>query len=83
MSCAFPLSISASARIGDRPSADNVAAFSMIQRTLAMGVPAFIGFIAAGWGIAAAFAAMLPLPLIALVFAKYLEPQRVVATATP
>ena len=79
MSCAFPLSISASARIGDRPSAENVAAFSMIQRTLAMGVPAFIGFVAAGWGIAAAFAAMLPLPLIALVFARYLEPRPVVA----
>lgn len=75
MSCTFPLSISASARIGDRPSADNVAAFSMIQRTLAMGVPAFVGFIAAGWGIAAAFAAMLPLPLLAIAFARFLEPQ--------
>ena len=63
MSCAFPLSISAAARIGDRPASENVAAFSMIQRTLALGVPAFIGFVAAGWGIAAAFAAMLPLPL--------------------
>lgn len=82
MSCAFPLSISAAARIGDRPSADNVAAFSMIQRTLAMGVPAFVGFIAAGWGIAAAFAAMLPLPLIAIVFARYLEPRRMAATAS-
>lgn len=81
MSCAFPLSISAAARIGDRPSADNVAAFSMIQRTLAMGVPAFVGFIAAGWGIAAAFAAMLPLPLLAVVFAKYLEPRRALAAA--
>jgi MFS family permease len=81
MSCAFPLSISAAARIGDRPSADNVAAFSMIQRTMAMGVPAFVGFIAAGWGIAAAFAAMLPLPLLAIVFARYLEPRSVVATA--
>jgi MFS family permease len=81
MSCAFPLSISASARIGDRPSADNVASFSMIQRALGMGVPAFVGFIAAGWGIAAAFAAMLPLPLIAIAFAKYLEPRRVAVTA--
>jgi len=83
MSCAFPLSISASARIGDRPSADNVAAFSMIQRALAMGVPAFIGFIAAGFGISAAFATMLPLPLIALVFARYLEPRRLVVAVSP
>jgi MFS family permease len=81
MSCAFPLSISAAARIGDRPSAENVASFSLIQRALGMGVPAFVGFVAAGWGIAGAFAAMLPLPLLAIAFAKYLEPRRAAVTA--
>lgn len=83
MSCAYPLSISASARIGDRPASENVAAFSVIQRALALGVPAFIGFIAAGWGIAAAFAAMLPLPLVAILFARYLEPRPLAAIERP
>jgi MFS family permease len=73
MSCAFPLSISAAARIGDRPASENVAAFSVIQRTLSLLVPVLIGIAAANWGIAAAFAAMLPLPLIAMALAGSLE----------
>lgn len=74
VSCAFPLSVSAAARIGDRPASANVATFSVIQRTLAMLVPVLIGLIAARWGVAAAFGAMLPLPILSILLARCLEP---------
>lgn len=78
MSCQYPLAISGAARIGDRPASENVAAFSVFQRALAMGVPGVIGIAAGQWGIVAAFAFMLPLPLplLSIAFARYLEPSR-------
>jgi MFS family permease len=76
MSCAFPLSISAAARIGDRPASENVAAYSVVQRTLSLLVPVLIGLAAANWGVAAAFGAMLPLPLVAIALARSLEQPR-------
>jgi MFS family permease len=79
VSVAYPLSISGAARIADRPASENVAAFSVLQRTLVLAAPAITGFVAAGWGIAGAFAAMLPLPLIAILCARYLEPKPVAA----
>jgi len=71
----FPLTISAAARIGDRPASENVASLSVIQRTISLMVPVVIGIVAARWGIAAAFGAMLPWPLLSIALSRYLEPR--------
>lgn len=81
LSPAFPLTISAAARIGDRPASENVAAFSVIQRTLSMLVPVLLGLVAARWGVAVAFGMLLPLPLLSIALARYLEPRPVAAAA--
>lgn len=75
ISTAVPQSISAVARWGGRPSAENVAAFSMLQTLIAFIAPPVFGFLASWLSLRYAWAVFLPLPFIALYFAKSLAPR--------
>lgn len=75
ISTAVPQAISAVARWGGRPSAENVAAFSMLQTLISFMAPPVFGFFAAWLSLRYAWAVFLPLPLIALYFAKSLAPR--------
>jgi MFS family permease len=75
VAAAFPLAISAAARLGDRPASDNLVAFTMLQRILFLVTPPLVGIIATQNGLAFAFACMLPFPLLSMLLARYLEPR--------
>lgn len=72
ISTVFPQSISAAAQWGDRPASENVAAFSSLQTLVAFVAPPIIGFLAAWLDLRTAFMIFLPLPIVALWFARYL-----------
>ena len=71
-----PQAMSAAARFGDRPSSENVAAFMTLMTAISFIVPPLFGYVASRYGVRASFAMLLPLPLIALAFARFLEPRR-------
>lgn len=75
ISTVFPQSFSAAARWGGRPASENVAAFSSLQTVISFTAPAIIGFLAAWLGLRLALTIFLPLPLLALYFARYLAPR--------
>jgi hypothetical protein len=75
--------VSAAARIGDRPASENVASLAVSYRIMSLMVPVLIGIVAARWGIANAFALMLPFPLLSILLARYLEPKPAGAVVVP
>lgn len=75
ISTVYPQSVSAAARLGDRPSAENVAAFSTVQTLISFVASPIFGFAAGQFGLRAALMLILPLPLLALYFARYLRPR--------
>lgn len=75
ISTAVPQAISAMARWGGRSSSENVAAFSMLQTLIAFIAPPAFGFFASWLGLRYAWVVFLPLPFIALYFAKTLAPR--------
>jgi MFS family permease len=72
----YPLTASAAARLGDRPSSENVASLSFATQTILLGAPALLGWIATNWGIRNVFAVLLPAVLVSLWLARYLAPRR-------
>lgn len=62
----FPLAISAAAKLGDRPAAENVSAVILSMSAAMLAAPAIMGAIAEGYGLRMAFAAILPTLLISL-----------------
>jgi MFS family permease len=75
ISTVYPQSVSAAARWGDRPSAENVAAFATVQTLIAFVASPLFGFVAGQLGLRAGFIMILPLPLLALYFARFLRPR--------
>lgn len=73
ISTAQPQAMSAAARLGDRPSSENVAAFATVVTAVSFVAPPLFGFVASRYGVRVSFAMLLPLPLIALGFARFLE----------
>ena len=71
-----PQAMSAAAQLGDRPSSENVAAFATLQTLVSFVAPPLFGLVASGYGVRASFAMLLVLPVFALPFARFLEPQR-------
>ncbi len=69
-----PQALSAVARRGDRPSSENVASFSTLVTAMNFLAPPLFGFVASHYGVRVSFAMLIPLPLIALAFARFLEP---------
>ena len=76
----FPLSMSAAARLGDRPASENVAALTMTTQITLLGTPALLGWIAASFGIRTTFIVVVPVVVLAIFLAKYLAPKPVVET---
>lgn len=68
----FPATLSAAARLGDRPATENVAALAALQTVFAFLFPPIFGFVAAATTLTVSFALILPFPLIAIYFARYL-----------
>ena len=60
----YPLTLSAAARLGDRPAAENVAATTLVFQLVNLGAPVLIGAVAEGFGVRLAFATLLPLLLL-------------------
>ena len=71
----FPLSTSAAARLGDRPSSENVAALTMTTQVTLLGAPALLGWVADSFGIRAIYVAVIPVVLLAVYLARYLMPK--------
>jgi MFS family permease len=71
----IPQAMSAAARLGDRPSSANVASLSLLQTAAMFIAPPLMGLVATQWGMQAAFAIILPLPLLAIVVSRYLAPR--------
>jgi MFS family permease len=66
VSILFPQTMSAAARIGDRPASENVASIAIVTNIVMLATPGLIGLIAERFGIHAAFLVLLPLFLMAL-----------------
>lgn len=69
----YPMMVSAAARIGDRPAADNVAAMTLVVQVLMLGAPLLVGALAEAFSLRVAFAAFLPLLVLGFVAARALE----------
>jgi fucose permease len=67
-----PQALSAAARLGDRPSSENVAALASLQTMIGFIAPPLFGLVASRFGIQLSFAIILPLPVLAIFFARYL-----------
>lgn len=72
ISTVHPQAMSAAARLGDRPSSENLAALATLQTLLGLVSPPLIGAVASAFGIRASFVLLLPLPIMAIYFARYL-----------
>ena len=77
----YPLTASAAARLGDRPSSENVASLSFATQAILLGAPALLGWVATNWGIRNAFTVLLPAVLISIWLARYLSPKPAGAVA--
>jgi len=71
----FPLTTSAAARLGDRPSSENVAALTMTMQTALLGAPALLGAVAENFGIRTTYAIIVPMVLLSIWLARYLAPR--------
>jgi MFS family permease len=71
----FPLSTSAAARLGDRPSSENVAALTMTVQITLLGAPALLGWVADSFGIRAIYVVVIPVVVLAVWLARYLGPK--------
>jgi MFS family permease len=70
-----PQAFSAAARWGDRPAAENMAAFATLSTLTGFLGPPLFGLIAEATGLRAAFALFVPLPLLALALAAVMAPR--------
>ncbi|MEQ8599774.1 MAG: MFS transporter [Devosia sp.] len=71
----FPLTLSAAARLGDRPASQNVAATTLIFQLVNLGAPVLIGSVAQGFGVRMAFAMLIPLLVLTFAMAGRLRPK--------
>ncbi len=71
----YPLMLSAAARLGDRPSSQNVAATTLIFQMVNLGAPLLIGGVAQGFGVRVAFAMLIPLLILTFSMAGRLKPR--------
>ena len=71
----YPLTTSAAARIGDRPSSQNVASLTLAVQLILLGSPAVLGWIATNWNVRATFGVILPAIVLSQWLAHYLAPK--------
>jgi MFS family permease len=73
VSVGFPLAVTASADLGDRPAAENVAILSFIALLGFLVGPPMIGFVAEGLGLRSGLATLLPPLLLSILLAGLLR----------
>lgn len=66
----YPLMLSAAARLGDRPSSENVASVTLLVQLAMLVAPLLIGVIAEALSVRAAFGCFLPLFAIGLLMSR-------------
>lgn len=69
----YPLTLSAAARLGDRPASENVSSVTMIGSIAVLGAPALLGYVATEWGLRATFAVIVPALLVSLALTSHLD----------
>lgn len=69
----YPLTLSAAARVGDRPSSQNVASVTMITSLVMLAAPGLMGAVANGYGIRASFAILAPMLVLSLFLTRLLR----------
>lgn len=72
-SVTFPMAMSALTRHPNRPAAESLAAFTVLQNVVGLVAPPAFGLAAASFDLRLALALLLPLPLIALIHARELR----------
>jgi MFS family permease len=72
----YPLTTSAAARIGDRPSSQNVASLTLAVQLILLASPAVLGWVATHWDIRATFGVILPAIVLSQWLARYLAPKQ-------
>ena len=77
----YPLSTSAAARLGDRPSSENVAAMTMTTQITLLGAPALLGWVADVFGVRAIYVVVIPVVMLAVYLARYLGTKRAAGRA--
>lgn len=75
-SAIYPLTLSAAARLPDRPSSENVAAVTMVGSIAVLAAPAILGSIATHAGIRLTFAVLIPATVLSFALAWVLRPRR-------
>jgi fucose permease len=75
ISVTHPLAAVAVSRSPHRPAAESVAAFASLQTVINFSAPVLFGLLAGSAGLQAAFAALLPLPILAWICARALRPR--------
>ncbi len=78
----YPLTTSAAARIGDRPSSQNVASLTLSVQIIMLAAPTAMGFVANEWGLRAIYAVILPAIVASQWLARYLSPRPIGQAAT-
>lgn len=71
----YPLTTSAAARIGDRPSSQNVASLTLSVQILMLAAPTALGWVAQNWGLRAIYAVILPAIMVSHFLARHLAPK--------
>ena len=75
-SAIYPLTLSAAARLPDRPSSENVAAVTMVGSIAVLAAPAVLGSIATHWGIRLTFAVLIPATALSFALAWVLRARK-------
>jgi len=71
----YPLTTSAAARLGDRPSSQNVASLTLAVQLIMLASPAALGWVASTLGIRATFGVILPAIVLSQWLARFLRPR--------
>ena len=77
----YPLTASAAARLGDRPSTQNVASLTFATQALLLGAPPALGWVATNLGDRAIFGMLLAPVLASIYLARFLSPRSSAAAA--
>jgi Na+/melibiose symporter-like transporter len=76
-SAIYPLTLSAAARLPDRPSSENVAAVTMVGSIAVLAAPAVLGSIATHYGIRLTFAVLIPATMLSFALAWVLRARKI------
>jgi MFS family permease len=77
----YPLTTSAAARLGDRPSTENVASLTFATQAILLGAPPVLGWVATNLGDRAIFGLLLAPVVLSIYLARNLAPRAALSAA--